>query len=70
MPTSLNPHDDFFFILMRLRLGLLNKEVADRFDISPTKSSNNKSYFYNLDKTIEQVLKKFSCLVVLKSNSR
>ena len=55
---------------MRLRLGLLNKEVADRFDISPTKSSNNKSYFYNLDKTIEQVLKKFSCLVVLKSNSR
>ena len=39
MPTSLNPHDEFLLTLMRLRLGLLNEEVADRFDISPTKSS-------------------------------
>ena len=38
MPTSLNPHDEFLLTLMRLRLGPLN-DVADRFDISPTKSS-------------------------------
>ena len=38
MPTSLNPHDEFLLTLMRLQLGLLN-DVADRFDISPTKSS-------------------------------
>ena len=39
MPTSLNPHDEFLLTLLRLRLGLLNEDVADRFDISPTKSS-------------------------------
>ena len=39
MPTSLNPHDEFFLTLIRLRLGLLNEDVADRFDMSPTKSS-------------------------------
>ena len=37
MPTSLNPYDEFLLILMRLRL--LNKDFADRFNISPTKSS-------------------------------
>ena len=39
IPTSLNPHDEFFSTLMRLRLELLNEDVADCFDISPTKSS-------------------------------
>ena len=39
MLTSLNPHDEFFLTLMRLRLRLLNEDVADRFDILPAKSS-------------------------------
>ena len=39
MPTSLNLLDEFLLTLMRLRLGLLNEDVADRFGISPTKSS-------------------------------
>ena len=39
MLTSLNPHDEFFLTLMRLQLVLLNKDLADRFDISPTLSS-------------------------------
>ena len=30
---------NFLLTLMRLRLGLLNEDVADRFDISSTKSS-------------------------------
>ena len=29
-PTSLNPHDEFLLTLMRLRLGLLNEDIADR----------------------------------------
>ena len=37
--ASLNPHDEFLLTLLQLRLGLLNEDVADRFDISPTKSS-------------------------------
>ena len=39
MLTSLNPHDEFLLTFMLLRLGLFNEDVADRFDISPTKSS-------------------------------
>ena len=39
MPTSLNPHDEFLLTLMRLRLGLLNQDVVDSFDILPTESS-------------------------------
>ena len=39
IPTSLNAHDEFLLTLMRLRSGLLNEDVADRFDISPTNSS-------------------------------
>ena len=39
MLTSLNPHDEFLLALMRLRLRLLNEDVADRFDILPAKSS-------------------------------
>ena len=33
MPTSLNPHDEFLLTLMRLRLRLLNEDVADRFSL-------------------------------------
>ena len=36
--TLLNPQDEFLLTLMLLQLGLLNEDVADRFDISPTKS--------------------------------
>ena len=39
MPTSLNPHAEFLLTLMRLRLGLLNEDIADWFHILPTKSS-------------------------------
>ena len=39
MTTSLNPDDEFLLTLMRLQLGLLNENVAERFDILPTKSS-------------------------------
>ena len=39
MPASLNSHDEFLITLMQLRLELLNEDVVDHFDISPTKSS-------------------------------
>ena len=39
MSASLNPHDEFLLTLMRLRLRLLNGDIADRFYILPTKSS-------------------------------
>ena len=39
MPTSLNPYGEFLLTLMRLRLGLLNEDVADCFHILATKSS-------------------------------
>ena len=39
MSTLLNPHDEILLTLMRLQLRLLNEDVADCFDISPTKSS-------------------------------
>ena len=39
MLTSLKPYGEFLLRLIRLRMGLLNKDVADRFDKSPTKSS-------------------------------
>ena len=55
MPTSLNPHDEFLLTLMRLRLGLFNEDVADRFNISPTKSS---FIFITLIKLLSKLLKK------------
>ena len=36
---KLSQKDEFFLTLMRLRLSLLNKDIADRFGISPTLSS-------------------------------
>ena len=39
VPASLNPHGEFLLTLIRLRLWLLNEDVADGFDISPTKFS-------------------------------
>ena len=39
MSTSLNPHVEFLLTLTLFQLGLLNEDVADRFDILPAKSS-------------------------------
>ena len=64
MPKSLKSNDEFLLILLWLWLGLLKEGIADRFIISPT------IYFYNLDKIIEQVVKKFCCQVASRSNSR
>ena len=33
-PRKLQQEDEFFTVLMRLRLGLLNTDVADRFGVS------------------------------------
>ena len=35
-PKKLSQRDDFLLILMRLRLGLLNEDLAERFGVSPT----------------------------------
>ena len=32
-PRSLSPEDDFFLVLVRLRLGLMEQDLAYRFDI-------------------------------------
>ena len=55
MPTSLHPHDEFFLTLTQLRLGLLNADVADHFDISLTKSS---FIFTTWIKLLRKLLKK------------
>ena len=39
MWTLLNPHDEILLTVMRLQLRLLNEDVANCFDISPTKFS-------------------------------
>ena len=70
MSTSLNPHDEFLLafllaLFLRLQLGLLNENVADCFDISPTKSS---FIFTTWIKLLSKLLKKFSYLVALRSN--
>ncbi|KAG0413428.1 hypothetical protein HPB47_009423 [Ixodes persulcatus] len=38
-PRSLHPHDELFLILVRLRLGLFEKDLAFRFGISTSKIS-------------------------------
>ena len=55
MPTPLNSHDEFLLTLIRLRLGLLNEDVADRFHISLTKSS---FIFTTWIKLLSKLLKK------------
>ena len=55
MLTSLNPHDEFILTLMRLRLVLLNKDVADCFNISLTLSS---FVFTSWIKLLNKLLKK------------
>ena len=35
-PKKLSQRDEFLLTLMRLRLGLLNKDLAERFGVSPT----------------------------------
>ena len=60
MPTPLNPHDEFLLTLMRLRLGLLSEDVADRFHISITKSS---FIFTTQIKSLRKLLRKLvACL--------
>ena len=39
-PKKLPSQDEFLLTLMKLRLGLLNEDLADRFGISPTTCSN------------------------------
>ncbi|XP_047137433.1 uncharacterized protein LOC124813937 [Hydra vulgaris] len=57
---KLSHRDEFFLTLMRLRLGILNKDIAERFGISPTTSSN---IFSTWIKLISNVLG--SALIVL-----
>ena len=70
MSTLLNPHDEFLLafllaLFLRLQLGLLNENVADCFDISPTKSP---FIFTTWIKLLIKLLKKFSYVVALRSN--
>ena len=60
IPTSLNAHDEFLLTLMRLRSGLLNEDVADRFDISPTNSS---FIFTTLITSLTKLLKRVVALL-------
>ena len=39
MPKSFNIDDEFLLTLVRLRMGLLNEDIPDRFDISSAKGS-------------------------------
>ena len=39
MPTSFNIDDEFLLTLVRLRMGLLNEDIPDRFDTSSAKGS-------------------------------
>ena len=38
-PKKLSQRDGFLLTLMRLRLGLLNEDLAQRFEVSPTLGS-------------------------------
>ena len=56
MPTSLNPDDEFLLTLMQIQLGLLNEDIADRFDISPTKSFIFTSWIKLLRKLLKNLV--------------
>ena len=38
-PRVLLPEDDFFLVLLRLRLGVMEQDLADRFEISQSTTS-------------------------------
>ena len=55
---KLTPKNEFLLTLMRLRLGLLNEDLADRFGISPATSSETfKTWVRFLSMTIGQFVK-------------
>jgi len=54
---KLSPKDELFLTLMRLRLGLLNEDLADRFNISPASCSNTfKTWIRFLNDTLGKAL--------------
>ena len=38
-PRALRPEDEFFLVLVRLHLGLMEQDLADRFEISQSATS-------------------------------
>ena len=46
-PRALCPEDEFFLVLVRLRLGLMEQDLADRFDISQSTTSRIISTWIN-----------------------
>ena len=54
---KLQSKDEFLLVLMRLCLGLMNEDVADRFCISPTHCSNIfKTWIRLLSKTVGKLV--------------
>ena len=53
-PKKLSQRDEFLLTLMRLRLGLLNEDLAERFGWSFT--NNLLINIYNMDQTFKQSL--------------
>ena len=56
-PRKLEPKDEFLLTLMRIRLGILNEDLADRFGIAPsTCSSIFKTWIRFLSDTLGKAL--------------